>query len=61
MNCDRCRRELKRGEEVWLEMSINDGCYYRQGELPAGHESQGLFPFGQDCAATELKRYALTR
>ena len=49
--CERCGEPLKADRIVWLELSITDGRYYRK--LPANHESQGGFPFGQDCARSE--------
>ena len=45
--CERCEKETRK--PVWLELSATDGNYY--AELPVGHESQGGFPFGPDCAA----------
>jgi len=35
---------------VWLELSIDSAKYYAEGRLPAGHQSQGCFPFGAACA-----------
>lgn len=50
--CERCNEVLKPDRIVWLELSITDGQYYE--EVPAGHESQGLFSFGITCAAKEI-------
>jgi hypothetical protein len=36
-----------------LELSVTDGCYYGEGRFPEGHESQGIFPFGEQCAMNE--------
>lgn len=51
--CTRCEEDLKPGNEVWLEHSNTDGTYYKQ--IPEGHVSQGLFPFGSACAKTQLR------
>jgi len=45
--CTRCHTAIKPGSEVWLELSNTDGKYYE--ELPEGHVSQGVFPFGYYC------------
>ena len=46
--CEHCQKELKVGQEVWLELSKTDMMYYHS--LPIDHESQGAFPFGKSCA-----------
>lgn len=46
--CEECGRELKKETEVWLELSNTNGEYYKK--IPIGHETQGFFPFGKDCA-----------
>jgi len=46
--CERCGDEILPGREIWLELSITDGKYYKT--LPGGHESQGYFCFGKTCA-----------
>jgi hypothetical protein len=51
--CTRCNEELKPSRVTWLELSNTNGLYYRA--LPAGHVSQGAFPFGGDCATRQLK------
>jgi len=48
VRCERCEKLLDPKNIVWLELSCNDENYYET--LPAGHESQGGFPFGKDCA-----------
>jgi len=48
--CEHCGELLV--EVVWLELSNTDGKYYKQ--IPIGHKSQGLFPFGKACAKKEL-------
>jgi hypothetical protein len=53
LNCTRCNKELKSERIVWLELSVTDGCYYGEGRFPEGHESQGGFPFGEQCAVLE--------
>jgi len=52
--CEKCERVLDETKIVWLELSITDGRYYL--ELPKGHESQGGFAFGADCAAKEISK-----
>lgn len=47
--CEECGKILKEGEEIWLELSIDDGNYYTDN-FPVDHKSQGLFPFGKSCA-----------
>jgi hypothetical protein len=37
----------------WLELSLTDGLYYH--ELPAGHESQGGFPFTKEASKSPNK------
>lgn len=51
--CEKCNRALRPDNTIWLELSITDGKYYYK--LPKGHESQGAFPFGPDCAYSILK------
>lgn len=50
--CERCGETLKENRIVWLELSNTDNRYYL--EIPYGHKSQGGFPFGRDCAQSEL-------
>jgi hypothetical protein len=52
--CENCERVLDETKIVWLELSLTDGRYYL--ELPEGHESQGGFAFGADCAAKEINK-----
>lgn len=52
--CERCGEILKPQRIVWLELSNTDGFYYK--DIPKGHVSQGVFPFGSHCAKKELKR-----
>jgi hypothetical protein len=47
--CECCGKKIRKGKEVWLELSLTDGLYYQ--DLPEGHESQGCFCFGSTCAA----------
>jgi len=49
--CERCGEILKK--VIWLEFSNTDGLYYT--DIPDGHVSQGIFPFGSSCAKTQLK------
>jgi len=48
--CERCGEKLKKVK--WLEHSNTDGNYYET--IPHGHVSQGLFPFGVECATQQL-------
>jgi hypothetical protein len=49
--CQRCGEKLTWGTEVWMELDNTTGKYLSSGEeLPAGHVSQGWFPFGGACA-----------
>ena len=50
--CTKCNKPLKQGKECWLELSTTDGNYYVK--IPEGHQSQGFFPFGIDCANIEM-------
>lgn len=52
--CMRCDRPLEEGNEVWLELSMTDGKYYRR-YIPLGHDSQGCFAFGKDCAKKQIE------
>lgn len=45
--CTRCGKNVRRGKEVWIELSTKTGQY--GGEIPEA-ESQGMFVFGPDCA-----------
>lgn len=54
IRCERCKKLLQNPKNiVYLELSCNDGNYYFI--LPPGHESQGGFPFGKDCASRIIK------
>lgn len=52
--CDCCGRLIKPGRAVWLEFDNDTGRHHRPGEVPEGHESLGVYPFGATCAATIL-------
>ena len=54
--CSKCGKKLNPKKTVWLEYSITDGCVYEPNEFPEGHESQGCFEFGQDCAKKVVTR-----
>lgn len=46
--CQRCgKRHL--GEFMWLELDSSTGIYHEPGTV-APERSQGLFPFGAQCA-----------
>jgi hypothetical protein len=52
IHCERCNERLNPKTAVWLELSNSNGMYYT--EIPAGHDSQGMFSFGRACAKKEL-------
>ena len=54
-HCHLCDKPIAEGTKVWLELSNSDSHFYPEGELPAGHESQGCFAFGPSCAPAELR------
>lgn len=49
-SCSNCGKQLKSNQAIWLELSITDGLVYDPKDFPQGHQSQGLFEFGSDCA-----------
>lgn len=51
--CMECGKTIKSGKVIWLEMNMKTGEY--KEELLPGEPSQGMFPFGADCAKTVLK------
>jgi hypothetical protein len=53
-NCQRCGKPLTEHSKVWLELNCLTGKYSPPGSVPGG-ESQGLFPFGKDCAAILIR------
>jgi hypothetical protein len=57
--CQRCGKKHL-ADFVWLELNTWTGLYHTPGTLPANGLSQGLFPFGQQCARQELRRTAAT-
>lgn len=48
LRCSKCGREIAPGREVWLDLHA-DTLALRREPWPAD-VSQGLFPFGSDCA-----------
>lgn len=54
--CSNCGRKLNPEKTTWLEYSITDGCVYDPDEFPEGHDSQGCFEFGSDCAEKVITR-----
>lgn len=54
--CNKCGKALNPKKTIWLEYSITDGCFYHSDEFPSGHESQGCFEFGTDCAKKVVTR-----
>ena len=46
--CECCGDDLVPGRAIWLERSQLDGRYYT--DLPAGHASDGAYPFRRLCA-----------
>jgi hypothetical protein len=47
--CAICGRGVNPNREVEVELSNTDGEYYKNG-VPEGHESQGWFTVGPECA-----------
>ena len=54
--CSNCGKKLNPEKTIWLEYSITDGCVYDPNEFPEGHDSQGWFEFGSDCAKKVITR-----
>ena len=54
--CSNCGKKLNPKKTIWLEYSITDGCVYHSEEFPQGHDSQGCFEFGTDCAKKVVTR-----
>lgn len=50
--CERCKKRHL-SEFVWLELDSVSGKYHQPGDVPADR-SQGLFPFGAQCAKRQL-------
>lgn len=46
--CQECGATLT-GKVIWLELDQDTNKFY-YNKIPEGHNSQGLFPFGRDCA-----------
>ncbi len=55
LHCERCGEELTEDSAIWLELSMDDGKYYRPDEFPKRHGNQGGFPFGRHCSRKVLK------
>jgi hypothetical protein len=47
--CHHCGRPLKPHQRVWLELNWATNEYHKPGTV-AEADSQGIFPFGRDCA-----------
>ena len=60
IRCERCNELINPKTAVWLELSITDGKYYKEGKIPEGHVSQGGFSFGKACAVAQLKETLLS-
>jgi len=54
--CSNCGKKLNPNKTIWLELSITDDCVYYPEEFPQGHDSQGCFEFGADCAKKVVTR-----
>lgn len=54
--CSKCGKKLNAEKTIWLEYSITDNCVYLPEEFPQGHDSQGWFEFGADCAKKVVTR-----
>lgn len=48
--CTCCGRPIRRDREVWLEYDAVTDLFHQPGEVPDGHQSNGIFPFGATCA-----------
>lgn len=48
--CACCDRQIMPGREVWLEHDAATDLFHLPGEVPVGHQSDGIFPFGATCA-----------
>lgn len=46
--CYKCRKLLNPKKIVWLELNMKTNIF--SSELCPENESQGMFPFGPDCA-----------
>ena len=55
-HCHKCSKKLNEKKTIWLEYSITDDCMYYPKEFPHGHDSQGCFEFGPDCAKKVVTR-----
>lgn len=53
--CFKCGKKLKPGQEVWLELSWLDNVFRDTGKITAIY-SQGMWPFGPDCAPKVIGR-----
>ena len=51
--CLECGKTLKPGKAIWLDMNMRTR-EFREEPWPE-EESQGMFPFGQDCVKTILR------
>lgn len=47
--CEFCGKNINPATAKEVELSNTDGRYYREGDLPQGHISQGFFTVGSDC------------
>jgi hypothetical protein len=47
--CERCGQPLDESKAVWLELNKHSGKFLEVETVPA-NQSQGCFPFGEDCA-----------
>ena len=55
-NCERCHVELDPKKIIWLELDSTTGLYHDHTNDPVPEDkSQGMFPFGTDCAAATIE------
>ena len=52
--CERCERELKPKQVVWLELRMGTDEWGLPGWLEP-EDSQGVFSFGKSCAKSQLE------
>ena len=54
-NCYQCGEAIQNGRGVWLEMNLHSGRFSNPDGRPLpGEDSQGVFCFGETCAARVL-------
>ena len=54
IRCENCNQLLTGQRVFWLELDTLSGVYYAPAAFPRDGLSQGLFAFGEICAARAL-------